>query len=179
MATVIINRLTGVGPSKDDITNANTRQKADDVHSAAGATNPVQVPDTGTNYAYWCTTRMEVTANAEGNTISNMKFYTDGTNNLGTGLGMNLALASAYDQAVGTEGESGSAIDGNHSHLITNVSSSFDYDSNSPLDIDATVTGTSATGDIGDFVVTQGTVGDTAGAGASTAEDFFYIYDEA
>lgn len=178
-ATVIINRLTGTDPTKDNITDTNTRLKADDTHSVSDSTNPVRVPDSGTNYSYWCSTRMEVTTNTEGNTISNMKFYTDGSNDLGTGLGMDIALASAYDQAVGVEGTSGSAIDGNHSNLISSVTGAFNYDSSNPLDIDATVTGTSSTGDIGDFVITQGTVDSTAGAGASSQETYSYQYDEA
>ena len=178
MATVQILRKTGVTPDNTNITDINTRVKADDTHSTAGTDNPIRVPDTGTNYSYWATMRLNVSENDEGNTISNMKWYTDGTNNLGTGLGLDVALASAYDQAVGTEGTSGSAIDGNHSNLISSVTGAFNYDSDSPLDIDATVTGTSSTGEIGDFVIKQVTVGSTAGPGSSTAEDMFFRYDE-
>lgn len=177
-ADVQILRKTGATPDNTDITGVNTRLKADDSHSTSGTTNPIQVPDSGTNYSFWATMRLNVNTNADGNTINNMKWYTDGSNDLGTGLGLDVALASAYDQAVGTEGESGSAIDGNYANLINSVTAAFNYDSTSPLDIDSTVTGTSTTGEIGDFVINQGTVDSTAGAGASTQETISYQYDE-
>ena len=176
MATVKIYRHTGTTPDTTDITDINTRLKADDSHSTAGTSNPIRVPTTGTNYSYWATMRLNVTANATNDTINNMKFYTDGTNSLGTGVGMDVALASAYAQAVGTEGTSGSALS-NHTHLRTSVTGAFNYDSGSPLDIDATVTGTTGTGEIGDYVLLQVTVADTAGAGASTTETCSYQYD--
>ena len=177
-ADIQILRKTGATPDNTNITSINTRFKADDAHTTAGADNPIRVPDSGTNYSFWGTMRLNVNTNADSNTINNMKWYTDGTNNLGTGIGLDIAAASAYDQAVGTEGESGSAIDGNHSHLISPVTGAFNYDSDNPFDIDATVTGTSSTGEIGDFVIYQITVADTAEAGASTQETASFQYDE-
>ena len=176
-ATVKIYRHHGETPTKTEVNDINTRLMAEDSHSTAGTTNPIRVPDTGSNYSYWATFRLNVTANAETNTINNMKWYTDGSNDLGTGIEMEVAKASAYGQAVGTEGTSGSALS-NHAHLITSVTGAFNYASGSPLDIDTTSTGTGSTGEIGDFVVVQMKVGTTAGAGASTQETITFQYDE-
>ncbi len=67
-ATVIIERWTGAGATAGtpaaftDITGINTRANAEDAHSTAGTANSVLVPATGTNYSFWVTTGLNVTA---------------------------------------------------------------------------------------------------------------------
>lgn len=176
-ATAIIERKTGSGPTDTDITSSNTRLQASDVHTSAGTDNPIQVPDSGTNYSFWATMRLEITNNPDGNTISNMKWYTDGSNNLGTDIGLDVAPATAYAEASGTVGESGSSIDAAHPHASA-ASGAFNFDSTSPLAIDNSSTGTASTGEIGDYVINQITVATGAAAGSSSQETCTFQYDE-
>lgn len=73
-ATVVINRLTGAGPTLNVITTINTRCNAEDTHSTAGTSNPIVIPSSGTNYSYWCVTRLQCTV-APTTLINNLKWY--------------------------------------------------------------------------------------------------------
>ena len=105
-ATVLIRRLTGAGPTATDITSINTRANAEDAHSTAGTSNSILVPTAGTNYSFWVNTRLDVTAIIAG-TVDNLRWYTDGSNNFGTGVGCNVATAGVYGQASGSAGVTG------------------------------------------------------------------------
>lgn len=174
-ATVIINRLTGEGPTKTDITSINTRANAEDAHTTAGTSNSILVPAAGTNYSYWVTTQLEVTAIDSG-TVDNVKWYTDGTNNFGTGVTCVVNTADGYVQATGTEGTTGDELNtDNHPDLAGAPSDAFNYDSSSPLDVAGS---TSSTGSFGDYVVYQIVVGTTASSGATAQETFTWRYDD-
>lgn len=174
--TVEILRKTGTTPSTTDITSSNTRLNATDAHSTSGTTNPVKIPDSGTNYSYWCTTQLNVSSNSESYTVDNIKWYTDGSNDLGTGLTMNVATATSYVQATGTEGISGDELTtGNHTGLTGSPSDAFAYTSGSPLSVSGSISG--STGEVGNMVVMQINVADTASVGASSQETMTYMYD--
>jgi len=179
MPTVQIHRRTGATatPTDTDVTSINSRMNATDAHSVSGTTFPVKIPDAGTNYSYWMSGRLKVTSNTAGSTINNMQWYTDGSMDFGTGIDMNVASASGYIQATGTEGTSGDEMGANHTELIDSVSGAANYASGSTLNIATSSTGTSSTGFIGDWVITQGTVDSTAGVGASSQENKTYQYD--
>lgn len=173
---VEIIRKTGSTPTTTQITSSNTRLNAEDAHSTSGTTNPVKIPDSGTNYSFWATTQLEVTDNTEGYTVDNIKWYTDGSNDLGTDLGMNVATASSYVQATGTTGETGDELTTtNHTGLNASPSDAFAYTSSSPLSVSGSIAG--STGEVGDMVVQQITVGATASVGASTQEQGTFQYD--
>lgn len=176
-ATVTIRRWTGSsgGPTKTDITGINTRANAEDAHTTAGTTNPILVPTSGTNYSYWVTTGLQIDA-ITGGTVSNIKWYTDGSNSLGTGITCKGNTANSYVQATGTAGTTGTQLTtGNHSGLAGAPSDVFAYTSASPKSISGS---SSSTGAVGDFMVYQIEVDDTATAGAATAETFTWRYDD-
>jgi hypothetical protein len=176
-ATVTIRRWTGTtgSPTKTDITGINTRANAEDAHSTAGTTNPIRVPESGTNYSYWVSTRLSCDVAPSG-TIDNLKWYTDGANGMGTGVGVNVNTASGYVQATGTAGTTGIQLTtGNHADLAGAPTNAFAYTSGSPLSVTGSTTGT---GDFGHFVVYQVTVASTAGPGATSTETFTWSYDE-
>lgn len=176
-ASVQIVRLTGAGPTATDITSINTRANAEDAHSTGGTTNPVQVPDSGTNYSFWVVTRLNAVSSPSG-TINNVKWYTDGSNNFGTGLTCKVNTATGYVQATGTDGETGDQLTtGNYATLAGAPSDAFGYTSGSPLSVSATISNPT-TGQFGDRVVYQIEVASTAGPGASSAETFTWKYDE-
>lgn len=176
-ATVTIRRWTGAsgGPTKDDITSINTRANAADSHSTAGTSNSILVPAAGTNYSYWVSTRLSVDAITAG-TVDNLRWYTDGTNNFGTGITCVGNTASSYVQATGTAGQTGTQLTtGNHAGLSGAPVNVFTYTSASP----ATLTGTTtSTGDLGHFFIYQIEVASTASSGATASETFTWKYDD-
>ena len=174
-ATVQIVRLTGAGPTATDITSINTRANAEDAHSTAGTTNSILVPAAGTNYSYWVVTRLNVTAITSG-TVDNIKWYTDGANNFGTGVTAKVSTATGYTQATGTPGTTGLQLTtGNYPTLAGAPVDAFTYTSGAPLSVSGTTT---ATGQVGDRVVYQIEVGTTAASGATAAETFTWKYDD-
>lgn len=180
-ATVQINRWTGSSAgSGTNITSINTRADVSDSHSTGSTSSPIQIPTSpGTNYSYWVTTRLNITVAPSG-TINNLKWYTDGSNNLGTGIGCIVQKASTgansgYRQATGTTGTGTQLTTGNHTGLDTTPVNAFGLTSGSPLSLTGSATGT---GLFGDYVVYQITVDETAGPGASASETFTYRYDE-
>ncbi len=169
-ATVTIRRWTGSSgsPTKTDITSINTRANAEDAHSTAGTTNPIQIPASGTNYSYKVSTRLSADTSPTG-TINNIKWYSDGANGFGTGVDCNVKTEAAYDQATGTLGTTGTEMTGGAAFTT--------YTSGSPLSVTGSISNPS-TGDFGDFVSYQTTVGTTAGPGATGQETFTWVYDE-
>jgi len=172
-ATVQIRRWTGASGSetKTDVTGINSRLNAYDGHSTADTTYPIKIPSSGTNYSYWGSFRLYVSANASAHTLDNVKWYTqDGTNNFTTDVGLNVGTTNSYTQATGTSGETGNAS----SVATTNA---FTYTSSNMLTVTTSST-TSASVDLGDFVVLQITVGSSAVAGPTGQETMVFQYEE-
>lgn len=173
---VQIHRLTGAGETGVDITDINTRLNAEDAHSTAGTTNPILKPETGTNYSYWAVTRLYYDGQGDG-TINNIRWFTDGSNNLGTGRGLVANTATGYTQATGTEGETGTELTtGNYATLAGAPTNAFDRTSASPLAVSGSVTDPDNEY-FGDYVVIQATIGDNADAGAGSSETLSWRYD--
>jgi len=174
-ATVQINRLTGSGPTYTNITAINTRANAEDAHSTAGTTNSILIPTSGTNYSYWVTTQLEVTA-ITGGTVDNLRWYTDGSNNFGTGVTCKGQEATSYVQASGTPGTTGTQLTtGNHAGLTGSPVDVFTFTSGSPK----TLTGTTSTAaKFGSRFVYQIEVGTTASSGATGSETWTWKYDD-
>lgn len=167
--SVKIRRWTGASGSetKSDITDTNTRYLASDEHTVAGETNSVLVPDTGNNYSFKVTTRLYYDGTGTG-TVDNIKWFTDGTNNLGTGVNLNVKTASTYSQATGTENETGDEMTGG--------SDAFSYTEDNPLEVAGSVTDP-ANEDFGDFVECQGVLDPTAEAGVKPQEQITFRFD--
>jgi hypothetical protein len=178
-ATVKIMRWTGssASPTKTDITGTTNRAAtADDPDP--GTNNPIPVPSSGTNYSFWVATRLSATS-APSTAINNIKWYTDGTNSMGTGVSLNVAMCSTYVQATGTVGTSGNQLTSANYTSALNPSvavNAFQYTSASPLSVNGSIGST--TGDFGDFVIYQVAVVSTAGPGVTTAEQLTWQYDE-
>jgi hypothetical protein len=180
-ATVIINRLTGAGPTKTDITSIKTRANAHDAHAPTDTTNPIRIPPSGTNYSYWVNTRLEVTG-APDTGIDNIEWYTDGSNNFGTGTGMNVLTATVYSQATGVEGTSGTELtkanyDAGPGTANNDLTDAFSHNAGSPKAVAGSIG--ASTGDLGDLVVYQLTVISTADPGElDVDETLTFTFDE-
>jgi hypothetical protein len=178
-ATVKINRYTGSGPTKTNITGANTVANATDTHqsSATGSSDPIRIPTSGINYSYWVVCRLECTVTPLG-TLNNIRWYTDGSNTFGTGVTCKVQTATSYVQATGTAGISGIQLTtGNYPTLAGAPVNAFTYVVGSPLSVSGSLSNPS-TGDFGDFVVYQLEVDSTAVPGVTGTETFTWLYDE-
>jgi hypothetical protein len=176
-ATVKIQRWTGTtgSPTKTDVTSINSRMNAEDTSTTAGTSNSILIPSAGTNYSYWASFRLNITA-IVGGTVNNIKFFTDGANSFGTGISLKASTATAYAQATGTAGTSGTQLTtGNYATLAGAPVDAFTYTSGSPLAIAGSA---SATGDVGDFLVLQIEVVNTAASGATAQETMTLRYDD-
>lgn len=173
-AAIKINRLTGAGPTATDITSINTRANAEDAHSTAGTTNSILVPAAGTNYSFWVVTRLECTAITAG-TVDNIKWYTDGSNNFGTGVTAKGQTATTYVQATGTAGTTGLQLTTGNYSTVTTPTDIFGFTSGSPLSVSGSTT---TVQQFGDRVVYQIEVGTTAASGATAQETLTWKYDD-
>ncbi len=195
-ATVNIMRWTGaVGgpPDRTAINGANTVANANDSHqpTALGSNNPIKIPTVGTNYSYWVTTRLRAVTVPAG-TINNLRWYSDGVNNFGDGVGCIVGRVTGvkgavtnYVQATGTLGTTGNLLNiTNHPNLVDlgggdRTRSFTTYTSGSPMSVGGSVLSSdSINTDFGDFVVYQLTVDTTASAGVTGQETFTWLYDE-
>jgi hypothetical protein len=182
-ATVQVGRKTAAAPGTfADISGINTRANAEDTNTVAGTANPIRIPAAGTNYSYWVTTRLKVTVTPAG-TIDNLRWFTDGANNFGTGVTAKGAKASTgadagYRIATGTPGTTGTQLlQANHSGLDEAPADVFGFTSASPKALTGTISNPT-TGEFGDHWVYQIEVGTTAGPGATAQETFTWRYDE-
>jgi hypothetical protein len=176
-ATVQIHQYTGTAgtPITTNVTSGSIRAGTSDEPISA---SNIPVPSSGSNYSYWVSEALECTV-APDNAINNIKWYSDGSNGLGTGVSCVIASASVYVQASGTSGSSGLTLTvGNHSGINSSGASPFtDYTSGSPLSLSGSIGAT--TGCIGDrWLVWQIQVVSTAGAGNTGAETWTWQYDE-
>lgn len=174
-ATVQIRRWTGSTPTKTDVTGINSRMNAEDAHSTAGTSNSILIPNSGTNRSFWAVFRLYISA-ITGGTVNNIKWFTDGANGLGTGIALKVNTATAYTQATGTVGTSGTQLNTtNYPTLAGAPADAFTYNSGAPLSVAGS---SSTTGDVGDFVVQQLEVSDTASQGATPQETITWQYDD-
>jgi hypothetical protein len=89
---------------------------------------------------------------------------------------MRVGTATGYVQATGTAGETGTELTaGNYSGFTLGNANAFTYTTGSPLSVSGT---TSTTGQFGDRVVYQITVGSTAAGGATGSETLTWRYDD-
>ncbi|RLD00135.1 MAG: hypothetical protein DRI65_16655 [Chloroflexota bacterium] len=181
-ATILINRLTGAGPTQTNITSVNTRGSTSDNPYTTETTNPIPIPTAGTNFSYWLVTQLNCTALPTG-TVDAIKWYTDGTNSFGTGVACKVATANVYDQAGGTTGTTGTELTvANYGNGTTDLDGApvdaFGKTSAAPLSVTGSVTSAGSTGLFADRVVYQYGVISTASPGTTIQETISWQYDE-
>lgn len=169
-ATVSVKQATGAGPTNTTITNL--RFKTADDSSGTDTTYPLIKPTSGTNYSYvaWVRLNADTTPTTS---ISNVKFYTDGTSNYGTGVTVKGITTASYSQATGTQGTTGDLS----STVYTSGTDIFTYTSASPLSVTGTISNPS-TGIITNYVAMQMALSTSVSAGTLSAETFTWRYDE-
>lgn len=174
-ATMEVMRYTGSagGPTKTDVTGANSRHVTVDTHYSGGVASPVPLSSNG----YWVTYRMEAIT-TPATSASGLLVWTDGTSQLGTGVTVMGQSADSYVQATGTAGVSGTQLTtGNHAGLTGNPVDVFTLTSGTPMSLTGSISNPS-TGAWGQFFVYQVALPSTLPTGSPSAETLTYFWDE-
>jgi hypothetical protein len=175
-ATVQIVELNGAGPTATDKTSGTVRFKDAD-NATVDLNNPMVVPPSGQQYSFRKVLRANI-ASGTFTQISNLRAYSDGSNNFGTGIKTWHAVTGTYTQpAVPTESNDPPQFPGS-----TPMTDWFGTNSGSPADMDATNTGpfdsTSLPTQIGDYLNLVLEVEAAASQGVLTGETLTLAWDE-
>ena len=161
VATVQIVEKNGAGGTATDKTSGTIRMKNAD-NATVDNNNPMVIPGAGSDYSFEKWLRLNVTV-APSVQLSNIRFYTDGSNGMGTGVLLWAKAVASYATPAEATSTSG----------YTNA---FSYTSGSPLSLGAgPFTGT---GEKGDHAVLMQEVQSTATQGQTPSETITFSYDE-
>ena len=192
VATVNVQEYNGSGPTATVITQG--RYCTMDSYNP-GLSNPCVVPTSDYNYSFWKS--HNIAFSGDFTQISNIRWYTSGSVRtnwaLGTNGGLFVAVKStgdngcpvaSYDQAAGTVGTTGYAIDD-----VTNGHTYYKSGTSNhavPVDADTYVSGSTLLVDstaytsagVSKLVVTQVKIATDATQGDKAAETLTFRYDE-
>lgn len=165
-ATIQIHEMSGADTGADK--TSGTLRFKDANNNTVDTNNPLVIPAADTIYSY--TKKVRAYMEAPPNTnVSNLRWYTDGANGLGTGVTM-------------TAKNLGTTWGANYKTAMSGGADLFGYTSGSPLDGDGTDAGPFVPADdntyIGDLIELQMAVASTAANGATPTETLTLAYDE-
>ena len=165
-ATLQIHEMSALDTGTDK-TSGTVRFKDAD-NNAVDNNNPLVIPVSGSIYSYTKKLRVKMTV-APDTQISNFRWYTDGSNGFGTGVGV-------------TAKNLGTSWAANYKTQMSGGADVFGYTDGSPLDGDGTDTGPFTPSDlndyIGDLIELQMSIASTATNGSLSAETLTFAYDE-
>ncbi len=170
-ASVIINQWNGTSGAQaaTDVTSGTQRYKKSD-NSTVDINNPLVKPVAGNDRSMEKWNRLRITGTGPSGQIENLNAYSDGSNNLGTGISMFVRTTNpgAYaTPAIPANDASGTSF--------------FTYNSGAKKDLDVAVAGpfTGTNVDIGDFLVSWFTIDNTVvGPGPTGNETASFSFDE-
>jgi hypothetical protein len=165
-ATIQIHEMSALDTGTNK-TSGTVRFKDAD-NATVDLNNPLVKPGAGSIYSYTKKLRAYMEA-PPGTQINNLRWYTDGSNTFGTGIGV-------------TAKNLGTTWGANYKTVMSGGSDLFGYTSGSPLDGDGTDTGPFLPADdntyIGDLIELQMSVASTASSGTLSAETLTFSFDE-
>ena len=160
-ATVQIIEKTGAGGTPTDKTSGTVRFKnADD--ATVDLVNPMVVPPSGTDYSFEKWLRFNVSGGTY-TQITNVKAYSDGSNGMGTGVGLYAKAVSSFATPAEATSTAG-------------YTDFFTYNSGSALTLGAGPY--TSTGEKADHLVMMCTVASTASGGVTSSETLTMAWDE-
>ena len=181
-ATVIINEWTSAGSQTDKTSGTVRFKNANDTN--VDLNDPLVVPGSGQEYGFEKWLRLQITDAGGFTQIDNLRAYSDGANNFGTGVKVWYATDSAFQTpVVPDEGQDPPKFNGPSTGSPgDDMADLFTATSGAPIDMDALNTGPFTDGSpaehIGDFLVLVMEVETTASNGVLTAETLTFAYDE-
>lgn len=161
-ATVTIGEKNGAGGTYTDKTSGTVRFKNAD-NATVDLVNPMVVPGAGSDFSFEKWLRLRIGATGPASQITNLKFYTDGSNSLGTGVLLWAKAVTAYATPA-------------EATTTTGYTNAFSYTSGSPLSLGAGPYSAINT-EIGDHCVMMAEVQSTAGPG-TPSETLTWAFDE-
>ena len=167
-ATIEIHEMSALDAGTDK-TSGTVRFKDAD-NATVDANNPLVIPAADTIYSYTKKLRAYM-EDAPSVNVQNLRWYTDGANGFGTGVGV-------------TVKNLGVTWGANYKTAMSGGADLFGYTASSPapLDGDGTDAGPFVPADvdtyIGDLIELQMTLASTASQGALSAETITFAYDE-
>lgn len=160
-ATVQIHEMTGASAGTDKTSGTFRFKSADNV--TVDTNDRLQIPTGAEIFSYTKKARFYFVSGPSVD-IQNLRAYTDGTNNFGTGIAVEYDLSGSWAANINTD------IAG--TDLFTKTSGS-------AIDMDAINTGPhTSTGYKGDFLRLQMGVSNTASPSQLTPETLTFAYDE-
>lgn len=163
-ATVLIREKNGAGETPTDKTSGTIRPKNAD-NATVDLVNPLVIPASpGYDYSWEKYLRLHIGGTGPSSQITNLKFYTDGVNNLGTGVEVYVKTSASY----ATPAEASS---------ITGYTDAFTYTSGAPLSLGAGPYSSINT-DMGNYLMLIARVAETASQGLTASETLTFAYDE-
>lgn len=165
-ATIEIHEMSALAAGVDK-TDGTVRFKAAD-NAVVDKNDPIVIPDAGTAYSYTKKVRPYM-ADPPDTQISNLRWYTDGGNGFGNGVGVTA-------QSLGV------TWGANYNTAMAGGADLFGYTQAAPLDGDGTDAGPFVPADdnsyVGDLIELQMAVDNTAASGTLPAETLTLAYDE-
>jgi len=163
-ATIKIVEKNGAGGTQTDKTSGEIRFKQAD-NATVDNNHRLVAADGSTCYSVekWLRLKAETAPSVD---ITNVRFYTDGANGFGTGIGLYAKAVASYSQPA-------------QPNSVAGYSNAFTFTSAAALSLGAGVQlANPATGEFGDHAVLCMTIGSTAGPGLTAAETLTFSYDE-
>lgn len=165
-ATIQIHEMSAIDTGADKTSGTVRFKDADD--ATVNTSNPLVIPESGTTYSYCKKLRAYMEAPPD-TQVSDLAWYTDGSNTFGTGISVNVKnIGVTFGTFYKTAMSGGADL--------------FGKTSGSPLDGDATDTGPFVPADddsyIGDVIELQMAVEDTASSGTLSAETLTLTWNE-
>jgi len=160
-ATVQLIEKNGAGGDATDKTSGTIRFKQAD-NATVDLNNPIPVPPSGTAYSFNKLLRLNVTGGTYSQ-ITDIRAYSDGSNSLGTGIGVFARATASYTQPT-------------QASATTGYVDLFTYTEGSPLALGAGPF--TSTGEKGDHLDMVATVASTASGGLKSGESVNVRWDE-
>ena len=174
----------GTNQDIDPLGPPNLRFKLAD-NATIDTNNKIVIPGAGLGpyYSYWKSIYLYCD-DPDGNTISNVKLYSSGTNPFGTGVDVMVGLQFPTKNSGSNAGyevaNNANEMVAEHGG-ITSSASIFNYTSASPLAISISEAGNvmNLATETTNYIILQMNVSNTATAGATATATWYFSYDEA
>lgn len=174
-ATVLIREWNGTtgAPVQTDKTSGSVRYRQSN-SAVVDASNPLSKPSSGSTWSFDKWLQLHIGGTGPVGSITNLQFYTDGTNSYGTGI-------TAFIKT--TNIASGAFVTPTNPGTDTGYTNMFTFTSVSGKNMDAVTAGAPYSGtnlDIGDFSVMHMTIDSTVTApqNPTTSETLTWSWDE-
>jgi hypothetical protein len=174
-ATVTIQEWNGTtgSPTQTDKTSGDIRYRQSN-SSTVDANNPLSKPTSGSTWSFDKWLQLHIGSTGPTGSITNLQFYTDGTNNYGTGITAFIKTTNIASGAFTTPVNAGTD---------TGYTNMFTFNSGAAKNMDAVTAGAPYSGttvNIGDFAVLHMTIDTTVTApqNPTSSETLTWSWDE-